>query len=234
MIYATGDFHGEYCRYNYIESIDGQTLTDKDYLLVCGDYGFLFYPVGSNEYIEQQQQLRELENLPYTTLWVDGNHENYDLLESYPVETWNGGKIHRIRKNIIHLMRGQVYDIDGVKLFAMGGAYSIDKYMRREGYSWWAQELPNDEEYKEAVRNLEAVGKRVDIIATHTAPREIIRRMGKTPDEHDIQLTGFLEWVMYEVDFGRWYFGHWHQDGMVTDKVRAVYYDVVPFDGTYR
>ncbi len=230
MIYFTGDFHGEYSRYAYIESDIGKVLTDKDHLIVCGDYGLLFYPPADTAgYIEQQHQLNELEKLPYTTLFLDGNHENFDLIESYPVEMWNGGKVHRIRSNILHLMRGQVYDIDGVKLFSMGGAYSIDKYMRKEGISWWPQELPNNEEYKEATKNLKAVGYKVDVVVSHTAPREMIYRMGKAPDMHDAELTGFLEWIMYEVSFKKWFFGHFHLDQDINDKVRAVYYDVIEY-----
>ena len=37
-----------------------------------------------------------------------------------------GGKIQRIRPSIIHLMRGQVYLIDGKKVFSFGGASSQD------------------------------------------------------------------------------------------------------------
>lgn len=230
MLYFTGDLHGEYSRYLCLERYTGEKLTGDDFLFVCGDYGFLFYPVGSNEYTEQQRQLNEIEKLPYTTLFCDGNHENFDLLESYPVEVWNGGKVHRIRSNILHLMRGQVYNIDGTKVFSMGGAYSIDKYMRQSGYSWWSQERPNNDEYKEASANLVAAENNVDIIISHTAPREIIYRMGRVPDMHDAELTGFLEWIMYEVSFKKWYFGHWHIDQVITDKVRAIYFDVVRYE----
>ena len=66
----------------------------------------------------------------------------------------------------------------------------------------------------------------MDIIVSHTAPREIIRRMGKYPDKHDLELTGFLEWVMYEVKFQKWYFGHWHFDRPVGEKFRALWFDV--------
>ena len=46
-------------------------------------------------------------------LFIDGNHENFDKLNSYPVETWCGGKVHKIRNNVIHLMCGEVYCIEG-------------------------------------------------------------------------------------------------------------------------
>ena len=108
----------------------------------------------------------------------------------------------------------------------MGGAYSIDRYMRKKGFSWWPQEIPSDEEYKEATENL-LKNDDIDYIISHTAPREIIRRMGYYPDPHDMELTGFLEWIMYECDFKHWYFGHWHEDKKVTDKFTTLYFDVV-------
>ena len=123
-------------------------------------------------------------------------------------------------------MRGQVFLIEGKKIFTMGGAYSIDKYMRKDGLSWWREELPSNEEYREATQNLLETGNCVDYIITHTAPREMIRRMGKYPDMHDAELTGFLEWIMYEVKFKKWFFGHWHTDVEFDDRFRALWFDV--------
>ena len=51
--------------------------------------------------------------------------------------------------------------------------------------------------------------------------------MGKYPDAHDLELTGFLEWVMYEVRFRKWFFGHWHFDREIGDNFRALFFDVV-------
>lgn len=221
--YITGDTHGEHGRFSADEL---SKLSEGDYLFVCGDFGFLFYPKGTTGYSTQQNELDMLSEKPYTICFVDGNHENFDLIKEYPIEYWCGGKIHRIRPNVIHLMRGQVYTIDGKKVFTMGGAYSLDKYMRKEGLSWWSDELPNNDEYKEAIYNLREAGNEVDLILTHTAPREAIRLMGKYPDMHDAELTGFLEWIMYEVKFGKWFFGHWHTDRKVMPNMRAVYYDI--------
>lgn len=67
-------------------------------------------------------------------------------------------------------MRGEVYCIEGNTIFVMGGGYSIDKYRRTEGVSWWPQEMPSEEEYHNAIMNLEKVGNHVDYIITHTAP----------------------------------------------------------------
>lgn len=217
MIYITGDTHGEQNRFNENNMPGEFSWTKDDYLIVCGDFGY----IGSGWMF-----LDELEKRPYTICFCDGNHENFDRLYQYPEEIWNGGRIHRVRKNIIHLMRGQVYDIDGKTIFAMGGAYSIDKELRIEGRSWWPQELPTDEEYKEASKNLDACGKKVDYIVSHTAPSEIIRRMGSEPRAEDAELTGFLEWVMYEVEFKKWFFGHWHRELEIDGRFRALHFGI--------
>ncbi len=222
MIYITGDAHGEQSRFVELNMPGENTWTEDDVLIVCGDFGYLFL----NNYAENKF-LDDLSFRPYTIAFVDGNHENFPAIYSYPEEEWCGGKIHRIRKNIIHLMRGQVFEIQGKKIFTMGGAYSIDKYMRQEGYSWWKEELPTDAEYKIASENLAKHNFEVDYILSHTAPTEIIRMMGKFPDAHDMELTGYLEWVMHETKFKKWFFGHWHIDKDITDKVRALMFDVV-------
>ena len=66
----------------------------------------------------------------------------------------------------------------------------------------------------------------VDYIITHTLPREMILRLGKYPDAHDMELTGFLEWIMYEVDFKHWYCGHWHDDKELNDQFTILWFDV--------
>ena len=220
MIHVTGDTHGDIIR--FIENnMEDSNWNKDDFLIICGDFGFVFL-----DSEQERQKLDYLESKPYTICFCDGNHENFPKLFSYPQEEWNGGKVNRIRNNVFHLMRGQVFLIDGKKIFTMGGAYSIDRYMRTLNKSYWEEELPNNGEYREAIQNLKEHNNSVDVIITHTAPREIIRRMGKYPDAHDMELTGFLEWVMYEVKFDHWYFGHWHMDKVIDKKYTAIYFCV--------
>ena len=221
MIYITGDTHGEVGRFAELAAAGELTWGEGDYLIICGDFGYLF-----NNSVPEYMFLNELSQKPYTICFVDGNHENFPAIYKYPCETWNGGRVHRIRDNIFHLMRGQVFTIDGKKIFTMGGAYSIDRYMRFEGRSWWQEELPSNAEYREAAIALAEHDHKVDYIITHTAPREIIRMLGKFPDVHDAELTGFLEWIAHEVEFKHWFFGHWHTDRAVTEKFRAIWFDV--------
>ena len=152
-------------------------------------------------------------------LFIDGNHENFDKLNSYPVETWNGGKVHKLHHNLIYLMRGEIYVICGLKFFTFGGGYSLDKYRRQEGLSWWSQEMPSEDEYRNAEVNLQKVNYEVDYIITHTAPSEsvyylsTIRSLGIKNDViEELPLTTFLDGIQQRVSYKHWYFGHFHVD----------------------
>ena len=90
---------------------------------------------------DTENVLDSFSSLPFTTLFVDGNHENYDRLGAYPVSEWNGGKVQIIHSDIIHLMRGQVFRIDGKTFFTFGGAESHDKENRKYGESIWYEEI---------------------------------------------------------------------------------------------
>ena len=221
MLYITGDTHGDKFRFTEGE-INDEHFTKDDYIIICGDFGYIFHNDS-----EENNFLDYLETKPYSICFCDGNHENFKAIYSYPKEKWNGGYVHKIRSNIFHLMRGEVYEIEKQKIFTMGGAYSIDRYSRKLNYSYWKEELPSNEEYHNAVNNLKTHNNSVDIIITHTAPKKIIYRMGSYPDNHDLELTGFLDWIFCEVDFKNWYFGHWHKDKKITDKITAVYTDVI-------
>lgn len=70
----------------------------------------------------EQQWLDWLETRSFTTLFVSGNHENYDLLRNYPISQWHGGLVQAIRPSVLHLMRGQLYNICGKRIFTMGRA----------------------------------------------------------------------------------------------------------------
>ncbi|MGM9646927.1 MAG: hypothetical protein ACI3YH_02205 [Eubacteriales bacterium] len=100
---------------------------------------------------------------------VDGNHENHDAPDRYPVTEWKGGKVHRICDSVLHLMRGQIFEIDCHTLFTMGGASSHDKIFRKEGVSWWVPELPSPAEYDKALENLATHHNRVNYVITHCA-----------------------------------------------------------------
>ena len=193
-IYITGDTHIPYdvTKLTTKAFPEQKKLTKNDYVLICGDFGGVWTgPGGSDDF-----WLRWFKRKRFTTLFVDGNHENFSLLNQYPVELWNGGKVHRVTDHVIHLMRGQLFTLDGCKIFTMGGGASGDVEFRTEGVSWWPEELPSDEEYEEARRNLDAHGWAIDYVLTHCAPTSIARKI--IPNGQEDRLMEFLvQW--YEV-----------------------------------
>ena len=174
-IFITGDTHGDFTRFKKEIFYEQTELTKKDYTIICGDFGGVWD--GS---VEEQRWLDWMEKKPFTTLFVSGNHENFDLLVKYPVEEWCGGKVQRIRPSVLHLLRGQIYRIQGKTFFTMGGASSHDidggilepddplfKKKRRRldasgalyrvnHRSWWKEKLPSEEEYRAARTALES------------------------------------------------------------------------------
>jgi predicted phosphodiesterase len=208
MIFVTGDLHADYdwSKLNTKNFPEQKSLSRNDYVIVCGDFGAVWDSSKSDKYVQEWH-----ENKTYTTLFVNGNHENFDLLAQYKVEEWHGGKVQFITPHIIHLMRGQVYEINGYTFFTMGGAQSHDMWHRKEHVSWWKEELPSNEEYEEAFINLERVNNKVDYIITHCAPDDVQDLLSGYLYEHN-KLTNFLEVVRQTVEFKEWYFGHYHID----------------------
>ena len=126
-IFVTGDIHGTIdIRKLTWRNFEELELGEDDFLIICGDFGLVWCFEDDEGRDKDEEWLDWLEGKPWTTLFVDGNHENFDLLSTYPVEEWNGGKVQLIRPNVIHLMRGQIYNIDGSTFFTMGGASSHD------------------------------------------------------------------------------------------------------------
>ena len=95
MIYITGDCHADFTKFDIENFPEQKEMTKDDYVIICGDFGGVWV---RDEESEKEKYLMDwLENKSFTTLFVDGNHENFDRLYSYPVEEWKGGKIHKIR-----------------------------------------------------------------------------------------------------------------------------------------
>lgn len=211
MIYIAADSHGTEDIFKLVEFFDlesqRKSLSKEDYVIICGDVGAVF------DLGEQDRRTCEiLSSLPVTVLYIDGNHENFNYLEDYDVERWHGGNVHFIRDDIIHLMRGQVFEIEGKTFFTFGGAHSQDLYGRRENVSWWPQEIPNKYEMKEGLMNLDKYDGQVDYIITHTAPYEVLAELGMDIADEEEEFVRYLEDIRNGISFKRWFFGHLHMD----------------------
>ncbi len=225
MIYVTGDTHG-FKDFFKLLAPELSSLTKDDYVVICGDIGVLFdtksAPYSKNLY----------SYLPFTVLFVDGNHENFDLINSYPVEEWNGGKVHKITPSVIHLMRGQVFKLEGKSFFTFGGALSFDKLRRKEGESWWRAEMPDENDYAEALKNLEKTNFKVDYILSHDCPTHLMKEVAffsmKLQHEGIIisKSNEYLEEFSKKIDFSHWYFAHYHLDVSFEEKYDCLYNNI--------
>ena len=211
MIYVTGDTHGNFRRFQPEYFPEQAGVTKNDVVIIAGDFGGVWFGDSRDD-----ETLDWLERLPFTLAFVCGNHENYDALERYPVAEWHGSKVHRVRPHVLHLMRGQVFELESYRFFTMGGAKSHDTNHRINHISWWRQELPSDEEYSEALQNLERYNWQVDYIITHCAPTSIAL-MGSRHNEAD-RLTDFLQEVRERAKYYYWLFGHYHDNKAVNEK----------------
>lgn len=244
MIYVTGDCHQNFRKFNTKIFPEQKEMTKEDYVIICGDFGGVWNKEVENK--EEKHLLDWLEEKPFTTLFVDGNHENFDRLYSYPVELWHGGKVHKIRPSVIHLMRGQIYEIDGKSFFTFGGASSHDiesgildpedpdfkekkKWLDREWQSyrvnhitWWAQELPSEEEMQEGRVNLAAHDNQVDFIVTHCCATSTQMLIDEQKLKPDIE-TDYLEEIKRTIQFKKWLFGHYHDNRNVSKKEILIY-----------
>ena len=218
MIYVTGDTHGQidFAKLRIFADNNPQ-LTKNDYVIIAGDFGAVWCEP------TLEKDLKPYEELPFTVLWVDGNHENFTMVNSYPVSEWHRGKVHFIKPDIIHLMRGQVFELEGNTIFTFGGATSIDRYMRKEGISWWREEMPSYEELDEGIANLKRYNNKIDYIITHSCgERALMYQMCRYPENN------MLSYIEDITNYKKWYFGHYHMDSQLNDKMRVLYHDIVP------
>lgn len=215
MIYITGDTHRELdiWKINPDDSfVQGKNLTSNDYVIICGDFGCVWDGASGDEF-----WLKWLSSLPWNTVFIDGNHENFDVLKNYPIEVWNGGLVHKIRHNVIHLMRGEIYHIDGFSFLAFGGGYSHDWQYREEHKTWWKDELPNKEEIDRLAINLKKAQYKVDYVLSHDvfSAHPLSQKFDNQLDHYGegyYDVNSVLEDTRKVLSYRAWFHGHYHQD----------------------
>lgn len=258
-IWITGDTHGtidikKLSKHN-LSRFNFEGTQDENFLIICGDFGLIWNTNGESK--EETYWLDWLESKPFTTLFVSGNHENFDRLYSdeYKIINWHGGKAQQIRPHVIHLLRGEIYSILGKSIFTFGGASSHDikdgildavkdkqkikewsnpnnpeyytKQFRINHKSWWSQEIASKEEQTYALENLKNHNNEVDFIVSHCAPQEIASMMGCTEPD---DMTRFFNIVANTIKFKSWYFGHYHIDTQIFGKFYCLYNYVMQID----
>lgn len=221
MVYVTGDMHGDAGRFNDPRL---KKLKKGDTLLICGDFGFLW-----NGGKAEQKLLKQIGSKKYNVCFLDGTHENFEQLNSYEATEWNAGKVQQISNNLYHLMRGQIYEIEGLKIFTMGGGESPDIDIRFDNDTWSRDEIPTQAQLLEGANNLEQAGCKVDIILTHEPPATI-KGFLKLKEKGPVRVTAlnaYFEELGKSATFQKWYFGSMHVDKYISSTHTAVFTNVL-------
>lgn len=199
MIYVTSDWHLSKQHTEVLSLLDRTTKEDNVILLgnLADDW----------DMIENESWFVRMMNQYQTQiLLVDGNHEDIKKLQGIPETLWNGMKVHQLGKRIYHILRGQVFYLEGKNFWIMGGDYSGKGYIMLLTDSWQEEETPSRREQQRGLEALIKLGWKVDYILTHTAPQEIIKTY-KLSDEVN-EFNRYLDEIARQTTFKKWYFGH--------------------------
>lgn len=149
---VAGDWHGN-TRYAE-KAIRHAKKGGCDAIVHLGDFGYWpRFDEGPRFY---KVVVEELRHRGLRLYWVDGNHENHDLL--------NPGMGNEV---IQHLPRGHRWEWWGKTWMAIGGGVSVDKQWRRPHIDWFPEETLTPRQFEYCLRE-----GGVDIVVAHDAPEE--------------------------------------------------------------
>lgn len=232
--FVCGDTHGD----NDIKKLtskqwpEGKNLTKDDLLIILGDTGINWSSDVSNS---QDIYLKKwLDNKPWTTCFIDGNHENFDRLYSIDIQSKWGGNVRQVSDSIYHFQRGNIFTFGDISVFVMGGGYSFDKNTRVYRQSWWPEEMPNYADYQRAQKNIDNHGRKIDYILTHTCSNRMFEllnsRFGMVYKDNTEEkpLRDYFDKLEEYLNFKQWHFGHFHLDYNYNAKYFC-HYNIQPY-----
>lgn len=205
-----GDWHGNGSwAYN---AITYASRKGADTIIHVGDFGHWVPGEATEEYLDTVEEACQ-DNL-VRLYWIDGNHEYHPHRET------GGFNDPAQRPLTTYLPRGTRWRWWGKNFMAVGGAFSIDRYLRTEGRSWWPGELLTPEDVAHAC----AEPHDLDVIITHDCPTGV-NIPGIGPDSkprggadswppnmlagaraHRLKMREI--WDTHHPQ--RWYYGHYH------------------------
>lgn len=217
--FLKGDIHGNL--FEIIDFINRFNLGKNDNIIILGDCGIAWRK--DRKDLNQNIKLWNECGNGVKLYFIDGNHENFNILNSLPIEN-NMGKI---ADNIYHLRRGQVYEFENKKILVCGGADSIDKYRRIENFTWWKEETIS----QETIDDIPA--GHYDYVLTHCCPRSVFEKNKiylstlQFLDENKINHSSedMLEQLKSKITFDHWFFAHYHINRNLDEKFTCLFED---------
>ena len=224
MIYITGDIHGETLRIaNMIEHCQ---ITTDDTIVILGDVGMNYY---GNKHGDRRRK-KKLNSHGIKILCIHGNHEmRPETLITYREKQWNGGIVYVEEEfpNLLFSKDGEVYDLEGCKAIAIGGAYSVDKWYRLQcDLRWFPDEQPSDKIKARVEKKFDELGWQVDAVLTHTCPQRYtpVEAFMSCVDQSTVDKSTklWLDTIEERLDYKAWYCGHWHINKRI-DKIHFLF-----------
>lgn len=239
MSLVEGDCHADFTKFSSDNFPQGKDLTREDYVIICGDVGILWDRELSNR---EKYWIKWLKNKPWTTLFILGNHCNYDRWAELPSEVWHGGLVQKLADNVIRLQNG-IFDINGFKFLALNGNYSHDisdgilevgdprisqwqkdytKMFRVNHISWWKEEVPDENIREFTLKTLKEHDFKVDYILTHGLPATDLMFLYNhtNPNEYEYWLENEIR---SKVNYKYLFSGHYHMDKAASYKDICIY-----------
>lgn len=222
MIIVTGDTHGDVRRLsNSNLRKNGIDIADISHVIILGDFGVIWTGEPS---AQERYWLKWLDEKPYETLVVKGNHEHHERLDNLPVEERYGSPVFRASDKVFILQHGCKYTIDGKSFFVFGGADSIDKENRVNRITWWAEEIPTVADFHRGMATCDENDFTFDYVLTHTSPSSAVAELKRInpatffdrADYYELKggdpTTKALEAFVSRMTCKRWFFGHFHDN----------------------
>ena len=135
--------------------------------------------------------------------------------------------------NLIFAVDGEVYDMEGLRTIAIGGAYSVDKFYRlAHGWNWWEDEQPTPIMKKGIEKVLDYEGWKEDIVISHTVPLkyEPVEVFLPQVDQSmvDKSTETWLDQIEDRLQYRHWYAGHYHTEKEI-DKLTLLFESIREF-----
>lgn len=229
MIYITGDTHADFSDIHEF-CYTRQTSRD-DIMIILGDAGINYWLNQRDRYLKEW-----LSGFPITFFCIHGNHEARPQgISTYVVDSFHGGAVYFEPEypNILFAADGNLYDFGDKQYLVIGGAYSIDKYIRiNEGLQWFEDEQPSDRTKMIVEMKIDGIKDESKIcVLSHTCPLSKMPIEALLPNidqsKVDNSTEKWLDTIEARLDYCSWYCGHFHIDKIHDSKFRFLANDIL-------
>ncbi len=205
-------------------------------LFICGDFTDNRKDTQPGEAMKLPEYIK---GLPYPVFFIDGNHEDYEVLKRLPSiseaerETLlqnvgcsvDAKMTKKAADGIYYVKRGSACKIDGFSMLLIGGSTTGPGYKKNHPDIW----QPDEDLTKEDEQHIEAALAKnhntFNLVFTHTVPECMVKAW--FPDKDRSVTNEILERVWHSISYQHWMFGHFHEDTDYPEHMHCLYNDVM-------